>query len=433
MKATIDITNQCNLRCKHCFNSDKYFNDTSTEISDLKIIELLNKLAEFECDSISLLGGEPFMRRNLIAFLSLAKQRNITVNVTTNGILLNNKKYEIIFKENLISALMFSIDGYDSDSNDLVRGKGSFNKLMNNLDIVNKWRKENNSNMLFYFSHCLIDKYINLNSTKIIDICKEKKIDVLSVFPIINSGMAAKDKSYLVKSVSKRHEYIENLIQYAEKENRDLIFSIEERPIVAEYFNIKYKVLSICSEYHSKCNVFNDTIYIKADGTILPCGFVEFEKGFEEQRNGKFHSCDTVNILDISKFSDIYKLKLFKDFIRNYNIYENEIDRSLCVGCRYSQSCQPCAYQDKNREIISECEEMYPKLIELIDSTKKWKIRKIFNIQTINKLFDHNNNFVMYEGFQKCKDFKIYREFLNYIVLLEKKKLIEITRCYYEN
>ena len=76
---------------------------------------------------------------------------------------------------------------------------------------------------------------------------------------------------------------------------------------------------------------------------------------------------------------------------------------------------------------------MYPKLIELIDSTKKWKIRKIFNIQTINKLFDHNNNFVMYEGFQKCKDFKIYREFLNYIVLLEKKKLIEITRCYYEN
>jgi MoaA/NifB/PqqE/SkfB family radical SAM enzyme len=428
MKATIDITKQCNLRCKHCFNSDKYFNNHSTEISDLKIIELVNRLAEFQCDSISLLGGEPFMRKNLIDFLNLAKEKNITVNVTTNGILLNDKKYEIIFKENLISTLMFSIDGYDSDSNDLVRGKGSFNKLMNNLDIVNKWRKEYNSNIIFYFSHCLIDKYINLNSTKIIDICKEKKIDVLSVFPIINSGMAAKDESYLVKSVSKRHEYIENLIKYAEKENQDLIFSIEERPIVSEYYNIKYKVFSICSEYHSKCNVFNDTIYIKADGTILPCGFVEFEKGFEEQRNGKFHSSDTTNILDISKFSDIYNLKLFKDFIRNYNIYENEIDRSLCSDCRYSQSCQPCAYQDKNREIICECEEIYPKLIELIGLTKKWKVRKIFNIPSINKLFNHNINFEMYEGFKKSEGFNTYRDFLNYIVLLEKKKLVEIIR-----
>lgn len=433
MKATIDITNQCNLRCKHCFNSDKYFNNYSKEISDFKIIELLNKLVEFECDSISLLGGEPFMRKNLLDFLNLAKKKDITINVTTNGILLDDKKYEIIFKNNLISSLMFSIDGYDSDSNDLVRGSGSFNKLMNNLDIVNGWRKENNSSVIFYFSYCLIDKYINLKSTKIVDICKEKNIDVLSVFPIINSGMAAKDDSFLVKSVGKRHEYIENLIRYAEKENPNLVFSIEERPIVAEYFNIKYKVFSICSEHHSKCNVFNDTIYVKADGTILPCGFVEFEKGFEEQRNGIFNSSETTSILDISKFSDIYNLKLFKDFIRNFNFYESKINRSLCNDCRYSQSCQPCAYQDKNREIISECEEIYPKLKELINLTKKWKIRKIFNIPIINKLFNHDDEFEIYEGFKKCENFNTYRDFLNYIVQLEKKKLVEINRSYYEN
>lgn len=188
MKATIDITSKCNLRCKHCYNSEKYFKHKINELSDGELIELINELGKDGCDEINLLGGEPLLRNNILDILRTAHKYNIFISLTTNGTLINRDKYETIFKENLVDNLIFSLDGPNAIINDEVRGKGVFDRLMDNLDCINLWRKNYSSKMIVSISYCLITELIDEKSTTIIDICKNKNIDSISFFPIVEAG-----------------------------------------------------------------------------------------------------------------------------------------------------------------------------------------------------------------------------------------------------
>ncbi len=428
MKAVIDITSKCNLRCKHCYNNDKYFLNNINELSDTKILDLIVFLSKQNCDEINILGGEPLLRANIIDALKLAHNKNIRVSVTTNGLLINEPKYEEIFKENLIDNLIFSLDGQNKEQNDYIRGLGTFDKLMNNLEIVKNLRLKYNSKIFVSISHCVIENLINLNSHNIIDICNRYNIDSISFFSIVESGSALKNQKFLQRTYSKTHLYIDNLMKYADDNSIKVLFSIEERPIVAEYFNIKYKNISICPERHMKCSVLNNNIYIKADGTILPCGFVEFKSGFDEQRNGKYSELDAPNINNIKCINDIYSSKLYKDFIYNYNIYKNEQNNNICSSCIHKSKCEPCSYQNKNGEIFEECIDIIPSLNSIIEESKKWKLSKIFSNQELDIIFSSKSECTVEEGYDRVCSKYNFRHFINKIVLFENKGLIKITR-----
>lgn len=427
MKATIDITSKCNLRCKHCYNSEKYFKHKISELSDGELIELINKLGKDGCDEINLLGGEPLLRNNILDILRTAHKYNIFISLTTNGTLINRDKYEAIFKENLVDNLIFSLDGPNAIINDEIRGKGVFDKLMDNLDCINLWRKNYSSKMIVSISYCLITELIDEKSTTIIDICKNKNIDSISFFPIVEAGSSVENNNFLHKSVKDAHNYIDKLLSYAEKEYPQLIVSVEERPNVAEYFNIKYKNQCICPNRHIGCGVLKKCIYIKADGNILPCGFVEFKKGFEEQKNGMFKE-EEVNAKNITDFNSVYKTKMFKKFIQNFkNIKANE-KQDMCKKCRYFAECVPCSYQNKNGEIFAECVDVLPKLENVIEESKKWVITQKFKGGKINKLLNGRDRCTIESCYLNSNKEINYRDFLNIIVNLEKKQLVDIIR-----
>lgn len=133
----IDITDNCNLRCSHCyhFNGKEHFNFKEKNISEWEkiFLDFYNKGIRF----IFIVGGEPTLRNDV---LMLADSIFLFVDIITNGI----KKVPNNFRRKIF----VSIDG-NRETNDKIRGKGSFDKIMLNYKddkrvIINFTLQKNN-------------------------------------------------------------------------------------------------------------------------------------------------------------------------------------------------------------------------------------------------------------------------------------------------
>lgn len=124
--AMVNITNRCTLRCKHCFvyregnpNNPRTEMDTSTMIR--KLSEIQN---QHGIQSMLWMGGEPLLRPDvLLEGTKLFLSNTVTTNGTRDLIDLPHCTYVV------------SIDG-PPELNDSIRGKGTFQKVMNTLSRV---------------------------------------------------------------------------------------------------------------------------------------------------------------------------------------------------------------------------------------------------------------------------------------------------------
>lgn len=116
----IDVTNQCNQKCRHCYfygSGEKYQDKKfSIKIWQDRFKQLYNKGIR----KILLVGGEPTLRMDV---LELADKIFPVIHVITNGTLKIPRSFS--------HTLFVSIDGAE-ETNDNIRGKGTFSKVLNN-------------------------------------------------------------------------------------------------------------------------------------------------------------------------------------------------------------------------------------------------------------------------------------------------------------
>jgi AdoMet-dependent heme synthase len=80
----LDLTYRCNERCVHCYLD----HDDNGEMSEAEIMELLPQLADAGALLLTLSGGEPLLRKDLFRIIARARERNFSVKLKTNGILI---------------------------------------------------------------------------------------------------------------------------------------------------------------------------------------------------------------------------------------------------------------------------------------------------------------------------------------------------------
>lgn len=104
--ANIALLNRCNLRCPYCF-ADNYTAEEREDITMPVFMELLDLCAEE--GQVGLIGGEPFLHKNILTFLEILRMdpRFGRVTVFTNGIfidkamdLLRDRKFHLLINVN---------------------------------------------------------------------------------------------------------------------------------------------------------------------------------------------------------------------------------------------------------------------------------------------------------------------------------------------
>jgi len=124
----VDVTSRCNLKCSGCWAA-KY-----STIPDMQL-ETIYRLID-ECRSemgihyITLTGGEPFVRKDLLDILE--KYPDVQFLIYTNGIMIDDDTAERL--SGLGNAMpMISLEGFE-EATDNRRGKGVFKKVMSSME-----------------------------------------------------------------------------------------------------------------------------------------------------------------------------------------------------------------------------------------------------------------------------------------------------------
>ncbi len=86
LDVSIELTHHCNFRCQHCFIPDFKAPD---RLSTERILMLLDELADMGTLSLTLTGGELFLRRDWLQIARRARQLGFALRLFTNGALID--------------------------------------------------------------------------------------------------------------------------------------------------------------------------------------------------------------------------------------------------------------------------------------------------------------------------------------------------------
>lgn len=142
--ATIKITPLCNLRCAMCGQRGKTGTmppeKAAKEVKNIVPIErymsLTDEMAKFT-DIFYIWGGEPFLYPN---FMDLAQYmaKKILLSVNTNGTFLEENAERIV--KDKWHGIFISLDSFEK-INDMIRGEGSYKKVINGIEAINREKK----------------------------------------------------------------------------------------------------------------------------------------------------------------------------------------------------------------------------------------------------------------------------------------------------
>lgn len=134
----LHLTERCNLRCSHCYQTEARPSEMSfPEISSL-IEEVSGLLEDWResygiafSSSFSVTGGEPFLRQDIFEILEDLRIRSFDTYILSNGILIS-RNVAIRLAEIGIKGVQISIEGPE-DVHDSIRGAGSFSASLKGI------------------------------------------------------------------------------------------------------------------------------------------------------------------------------------------------------------------------------------------------------------------------------------------------------------
>jgi MoaA/NifB/PqqE/SkfB family radical SAM enzyme len=125
------ILTACNLKCRHCYiNPAQHGTETLPVETAEKWLDLFADRAPRA--NLVLLGGEPTLHPDLARIIKAARRRGFkSVTVDTNGGLFHDLLAKIMPHD--LDYLSFSLDGATPETNDAIRGQGSYELCLSGL------------------------------------------------------------------------------------------------------------------------------------------------------------------------------------------------------------------------------------------------------------------------------------------------------------
>jgi radical SAM protein with 4Fe4S-binding SPASM domain len=118
----LDVTNACQLRCRHCCTSSGQ--RLEEELTFTELCRVIDEVREMGIKSLVVSGGEPLLRPELGAILAHARGLGLELTILTNGLLIDERWARILVE--LGVRVKISLDGATAATHDALRGEGTF-------------------------------------------------------------------------------------------------------------------------------------------------------------------------------------------------------------------------------------------------------------------------------------------------------------------
>jgi MoaA/NifB/PqqE/SkfB family radical SAM enzyme len=135
----------CNIECKNCYIESSPKNDSLAYLTFEEVKSFIDEAIDknLGTNEIGFTGGEPFMNKDIMKMIDYSLNKNFKVLVLSNAMkpMLNRTK-ELIKLNHSNLTIRVSIDHYEKEKHEEIRGKNTYDVMLQGL----KWLNENNFN-----------------------------------------------------------------------------------------------------------------------------------------------------------------------------------------------------------------------------------------------------------------------------------------------
>lgn len=265
----IEITSQCNLRCRYC----SHFSTAGDVSNDLPVAEWLrffDELGRCAVMEVCLCGGEPFYRKDLQELLDGIVRNRMRYNILTNGTLITGEMAAFLASTKRCSSVQVSLDGSMSESHDICRGKGTFEKAIRGLRFLQQHGiavsvrvtiHRHNVRELAQVAKMLLEdlglRFFSTNSASFLGLCRENEEQLMLTAEdrtIAMEMLLKLDKKYPGRIISAAGPHAEGRMWLEmERARRQGLEAMPGRG------------------YLTGCGCTNSKIAVRADGAIIAC------------------------------------------------------------------------------------------------------------------------------------------------------------------
>ncbi len=135
----IEITNVCNLRCAYCSHFSSA-GDVDTDLPLAAWLRFFDELGRSAVMTVTLSGGEPFMRPDLEAIIRGIVSNRMRFSILSNGTLVDGDMAGFLDDTGRCDCVQVSIDGAMDITHDAFRGGGNFQKAVRGVRLLQEHR-----------------------------------------------------------------------------------------------------------------------------------------------------------------------------------------------------------------------------------------------------------------------------------------------------
>lgn len=317
----IEITARCNLRCRYCY----FFQNPEVEYRDLPTdawLAFFDELGSLGVMSLTLAGGEPFLRDDLPALLERIVRNRMRFSLLSNGSLIDDRIAAFLEATHRCDHVQVSVDGSRAETHDACRGPGSYEGAIRGIRTLQRHRvnvavrltiHRHNVHDLENIARLLLEDLglpsFSTNSAGYLGACRVNAEDVL---------LDATD----------RHAAMATLLRLAEKYNGRI--SANAGPLA------EGRMWRRMEEARSKgapsltgrgrltaCGCPRNKIAIRADGAIVPCTMLAHIE---------------LGRINRDSLAEVWRDSPDLNRLRNRHVIPLT-DFSFCAGCSYIPYC----------------------------------------------------------------------------------------------
>jgi MoaA/NifB/PqqE/SkfB family radical SAM enzyme len=280
------ILTKCNLSCSHCYINRGQHGDRTLPIETIRDWLGIFSPKAYQTNLV-LLGGEPTLHPDL--YLAVKEGRRLqfkSITIDTNGYLFHNILEKITPRE--VDFLSFSLDGATQNTNDAIRGKGSYYTV---LAGIQKARERGFTCSMIYT-------------------VSDKNIHELARMPALVKGLGI-DRFFIQvigmrgeSSASSSSDPLPRVLQVSKDSWLEIIPKVAEK-IASQGIVVTYPRVFLSTEEEFQCagNVAKN-FFVFPNGRVYQCPICEdFPLHSHEIRDNRLVASPRINETDLFKLT----------------------------------------------------------------------------------------------------------------------------------
>lgn len=311
-----EMTTACNLNCVHCHTAGgaRGADELTTEQAKC-LLDDLSRVKNFRMMAFT--GGEPLMRSDLFELLAYSKELGFTNTLATNATLIDDGVAQKLRAHGVAIAAV-SLDGFTAETHDKVRGlAGSFDAAVEGMRALTR------AGILLHINITAMEYNVD-QLNPLMTLIDDLHTGVLLFYQLVPVGRGRRiEKAALGKDANK---WLTNFMAEAQSRTNAIVEPVagpQYWPFLLKRARISNGVmLSAAEKFFHGCSAGRGFIYIKPDGAVWPCPFIEISCGNVRERS----------FMDIWKSSNVLQELRQREWLL----------KGQCGSCQYRRMCGGC-------------------------------------------------------------------------------------------